>query len=376
MAQPAAPADSRPLPTIVGIVGAGTMGAGIGQVALEAGCDVVLYDVDEAAVERGRARIRDGLSRRAEKLGLAPDTADDRVREPLERLRTVPTVDALADEADLVIESAIEDLDLKWTIFRRLDDVAEPEVVLATNTSALSIAEIAEATSRPSRVIGLHFFNPAPVMPLVEVVAPPLADAAVVVWASATVTSWGKTPVVCADRPGFIVNRVNRPYTIEALRILESGGAAVDDIDAALRSDGFPMGPFELMDLTGVDVTLAAARGIWERLDRPDRLRPSAIQERLVAAGDLGRKTGRGFYRYEDGRRMEVADVTAAPVPDERLSPEAIRDRILGAIADEAQRAVDEGVADAETIDLAMRLGAGHPVGPFERARLTLRSGG
>ena len=144
-------------------------------------------------------------------------------------------------------------------------------------------------------------------MALVEVVAPPLSDPAVVARAVATVTAWGKTPVVCADRPGFIVNRVNRPFTIEALRILESGAASVSEIDQALRDGGFPMGPFELMDLTGIDVTLAAATGIWEGLGRPDRLRPSPIQAALVAAGDLGRKTGQGFYRYEDGRRIGEA---------------------------------------------------------------------
>jgi 3-hydroxybutyryl-CoA dehydrogenase len=362
-----APAPARDgLPAIVGIVGAGTMGAGIGQVALEAGCEVVLYDVDEAALERGRQRIRDGLTRRATKLGLDQDGIDDWVAARLDRLRHIPTVDGLADEAELVIESAIEDLALKRTIFRTLDDVADAAVILATNTSALSVAEIAEATRRPDRVVGLHFFNPAPVMALVEVVAPPLVDPAVVARAVATVAAWGKTPVVCADRPGFIVNRVNRPFTIEALRILESGAASVTEIDEALRADGFPMGPFELMDLTGIDVSLAAATGIWEGLGRPDRLRPSPIQEELVAAGDLGRKTGAGFYRYEDGQRSGEAERLPASVSIERLAPAAIRDRILDAIAAEARLASAEGLAPLDTIDLALRLGAGHPHGPFE----------
>jgi 3-hydroxybutyryl-CoA dehydrogenase len=354
------------LPSIVGIVGAGTMGAGIGQVALEAGCEVVFYDVDEAAVEGGRERIRDGLTRRAAKLGLDEDGTDDWVAARLDRVRHVPTVDGLADEADLVIESAVEDLALKRAIFRTLDDVADPGVILATNTSALSVAEIAEATRRPDRVIGLHFFNPATIMALVEVVAPPLADPAVVARAVAIVTAWGKTPVVCADRPGFIVNRVNRPFTIEALRILESGAASVSEIDEALRDGGFPMGPFELMDLTGIDVTLAAATGIWEGLGRPDRLRPSHIQEELVAAGDLGRKTGQGFYRYSDGARVGENDRPPTPTTEEPLSATQIRDRILGAIANEARLAAAEDVAPPDVIDLALRLGAGHPHGPFE----------
>jgi 3-hydroxybutyryl-CoA dehydrogenase len=278
-------------------------------------------------------------------------------------------VDALADEADLVIESALEDLALKRTVFRTLDEVADPAVILATNTSALSIAEIAEATARPGRVIGLHFFNPAPVMALVEVVAPPLADPAVVARAVAIMTTWGKTPVVCADRPGFIVNRVNRPFTIEALRILESGTATVTEIDEALRTGGFPMGPFELMDLTGIDVTLAAATGIWEGLGRPDRLRPSPVQEAMVETGDLGRKSGRGFYRYAEGERLGEAEQPADTPSEEQLSPAQIRARILGAIADEARFAAEEGVATPDVIDLALRLGAGHPHGPFESHR-------
>lgn len=361
----ALPSSGERLPIIVGIVGAGTMGAGIGQVALEAGCEVVFYDVDEAAVEGGRERIRNGLTRRATKLGLDPDETATWVTERLDRVRHVPTVDGLADEADLVIESAIEDLALKRAIFRTLDEVAEAGVILATNTSALSVADIAEATRRPDRVIGLHFFNPAPIMALVEVVAPPLADPAVVARAVATVTAWGKTPVVCADRPGFIVNRVNRPFTIEALRILESGSAGVTEIDEALRDGGFPMGPFELMDLTGIDVTLAAATGIWEGLGRPDRLRPSPIQEELVAAGDLGRKTGQGFYRYADGVRIGENERPPTPTSDERLAPARIRERILDAIAEEARLAASEGVASPDVIDLALRLGAGHPHGPF-----------
>jgi len=366
MAERAAVSPARHLPAIVGIVGAGTMGAGIGQVALEAGCEVVFYDVDEAAIDGGRERIRDGLTRRAAKLGIDQAETADWVSARLDRVRHVATVDGLADDADLVIESALEDLALKRTVFRTLDDVADASVILATNTSALSVAEIAEATRRPDRVIGLHFFNPAPIMALVEVVAPPLSDPSVVARAVETVTAWGKTPVVCADCPGFIVNRVNRPFTIEALRILESGAATVTEIDEALRGGGFPMGPFELMDLTGIDVTLAAATGIWEGFGRPDRLRPSPIQGALVAAGDLGRKTGQGFYRYEDGRRTGEAVQPPVSASDEHLVPAQVRDRILDAIAEEARLAAAEGVASPDVIDLALRLGAGHPHGPFE----------
>jgi 3-hydroxybutyryl-CoA dehydrogenase len=351
---------------LVGVVGAGVMGAGIAQLALEAGHEVVLHDIDEAALAHGRDRIADGLARRAAKLVEDPARIDDWVDERIDRLRETDVLEQLGDEADVVIEAALENLELKRTIFRTLDATADPAATLATNTSALSIASIAAATAHPDRVIGLHFFNPAPVMRLVEVVPGPTTDPSVVERASALVESWGRTPVRSADTPGFIVNRVNRPFTIEALRILEEGAASVEAIDAAMRETGFPLGPFELMDLTGIDVTTAAATAIWERLGRPDRLRPSPLQADLVAAGTLGRKSGEGFYRYADGRRGGLAArfTTAGPA----IPGPAIRDRILAAIHDEAERAVAEGVADPAAVDLALRLGAGHPAGPFERA--------
>jgi 3-hydroxybutyryl-CoA dehydrogenase len=346
--------------TTVGIVGAGQMGAGIAQVALEAGWEVVLHDVDDDAIERARGRIRDGLGRRAAKLDLDADTIDAWVDGRLVNLRDTRVLDTLATEAVLIVEAVIEDLALKRTIFRALDAEAPPDVILATNTSALSIGAIAESTTHGDRVIGLHFFNPVPLMGLAEVVPGPLTSSAVVERASAAMRDWGKTPVLCRDRPGFIVNRVNRPYTLEALRMLESGAAGVEAIDGAMRDVGFPMGPFELMDLAGLDVNLAAASGVWEGLGRPDHLRPSAIQERLVAEGRLGRKTGRGFYAYGDGRRGHVEPDFASAAPA-TLAADDIVERILSAVAAEAARAADEGVASIGDIVTALRLGAAHP---------------
>ncbi|HSK52692.1 MAG TPA: 3-hydroxyacyl-CoA dehydrogenase NAD-binding domain-containing protein [Clostridia bacterium] len=366
---------------VVGVVGAGTMGAGIAQVALEAGHEVVLHDVDAAALERGRRRIREGLARRAARLDLDADSIDEWVDGRLERLRDSLVLDALAGEATLIVEAALEDLELKRTIFRALDAGAPGDTILATNTSALSVGSIAEAAGRPERVVGLHFFNPAPLMPLVEVVRGSRTAEHVVMSSVALVERWGKTPVVCADAPGFIVNRVNRPFTLEALAILEAGEATVPQIDAALRTAGYPMGPFELMDLTGVDVSLATARGIHESCraagdSLADRFRPATLQERLVAAGRIGRKAGAGFYGY---------DATANEAPEipgtSPLRPEAaaasgdldpanrnrIVERIELAIVNEAYRALEAGVAGREPIDLALRLGAGHPEGPFER---------
>jgi 3-hydroxybutyryl-CoA dehydrogenase len=351
---------------LVGIVGAGTMGAGIAQVALEAGHEVVLHDVDEDAVGRGRERIRTGLARRAAALQLDADSIDEWVAGRLAGLREAVTLDAVAAGADLVVEAALEDLDLKRTIFSALDREASPNAILATNTSALSVDAIADAVRHPERVIGLHFFNPAPVMALVEVVRGPRSAGAVIATATELMTAWGKTPVVCADAPGFIVNRVNRPFTLEALAILDAGEAAAAAIDSSMREAGYPMGPFELMDLVGIDVNLAAARAIHGAFvargdPLADRFRPSPTQERLVAEGRLGRKTGEGFYRYD----------AVAGAPDAASLSAGDRDRIVErielAIVNEAYRATAEGVAPADVIDLALRLGAGHAEGPVAR---------
>ncbi len=336
------------------------MGAGIAQLALEAGHEVVLHDIDEAAIERGRARVRDGLRRRAVRLDLDADSIEDWVSGRLAGLRDAHSLDAIGAEAEVVIEAALEDLELKQTIFGALDAAAPPGVMLATNTSAISVAAIAERTRHRERVLGLHFFNPAPVMPLVEVVTPRTVAPAIVDRAIELMEAWGKTAVRCADTPGFIVNRVNRPFTIEALRILEAGQATVEAIDEAMRAAGFPMGPFELMDLVGLDVNLATALGVWEPLGRPDRLRPSPIQEEMVAEGRLGRKTGIGFYRYVDGRRQGVTEPASAIGPG-RLDADTIRTRILTAVDAEARAAVADGVASPTDIELALRLGAGHP---------------
>jgi 3-hydroxybutyryl-CoA dehydrogenase len=361
----------------VGVIGAGTMGAGIAQLALEAGHDVRVHDVDAAAIGRGRARIRTGLERRAARLDLDPDSADAWVDGRLDRLTDAPTLaDVAAADPGLVIEAAIEDLDLKRAIFRELGDLLPGRTILATNTSALSVADIAAATTAGARVLGLHFFNPAPVMPLIEVIAAPATDPAVLDRATALMTAWGKVPVRSTDTPGFIVNRVNRPFTLEALAMLAAGGTSIEAIDAAVRADGFPLGPFELMDLTGIDISLAAALGIFERSriagdPLAERFRPSPIQVRLVAEGRLGRKTGGGFYGYDDsGRRRGPSPEFAAiqtPAGDDDADA-LIVERIVLAIVNEAYRAAGDGVATPSDIDLALRLGASHPSGPFERA--------
>jgi 3-hydroxybutyryl-CoA dehydrogenase len=277
--------------------------------------------------------------------------------------------------AQLVIEAAIEDLAVKQALFAELDRASSPDVVLATNTSALSVSRIAEgARIAPERVVGMHFFNPAPVLPLVEVVAGSRSAAWAVERAAAIADDWGKAPIWVKDAPGFIVNRVNRPYTLEALRLLRAGAGTVGSIDEAMVAAGFPMGPFGLMDLIGIDVNLAAARGLFEGFGRAARFRPSPIQEELVASGRLGRKSGEGFYRYDGGRSLGPAPrfARAEWVPSaEPLDAGSVAERVILAIVNEAYRALADEVATADDIDRAMQLGANHPFGPFEWARRT-----
>jgi 3-hydroxybutyryl-CoA dehydrogenase len=345
------------------------MGAGIAQVCLQAGHEVVLYDVDEDAVARGLARVADGLDRLVSKGRL---TGGDR-QAALDRLRQAYTLESVASGADVIIEAALEDLPLKQTIFRALGNEAPAGALLATNTSALSVTDIGDASGRPRDTLGLHFFNPAPVMPLVEVVVGDRTSGGAVERAMAFASGLGKTPVECRDSPGFIVNRVNRPFTLEALRMLEAGEAGVEQIDRAVVGAGYPMGPFSLMDLVGIDVNYAVARALFDGFDHAIRFSPSPMQHRLVEAGRLGRKSGDGFYRYADGDSVGVAAEFAgaeASMPDSEI----VR-RIELAIINEAYLAAGDGVAEAGDIDRAMKLGANHPYGPFERAgQLSVRA--
>jgi 3-hydroxybutyryl-CoA dehydrogenase len=356
----------------VAVIGAGTMGAGIAQVALEGGWRVALHDPIPGATDRAIERIRQGLTRRAQKTGQADPARF--ATDALLALEVGPSAARAVDGAHLAIEAIVEDLDLKRTLFTELDDAATPDAILATNTSALSVSRIAESVAHPERVVGLHFFNPAPVLPLVEVVAGRASAPWAVERAAGIVEGWGKTAIRVADSPGFIVNRVNRPFTLEPLRLLRAGAAAIEAIDEAIVAAGFAMGPFALMDLIGIDVNLAAARGLFEASGRPPRFRPSPIQEELVGAGKLGRKSSEGFYRYVDGKAVGPAQrfiTRVGRAPGASLDEESIAERVVLAIVNEAYRALGDGVASESDIDRAMRLGANHPFGPFEWARRT-----
>ena len=339
---------------VVGVLGAGAMGSGIAQVAAVAGHAVVLQDVDEAAIKRARTGIEKALAREAEKERLTPSAADA-ARQRIS-YRAGGDLAALAS-CGLVIEAIIERLAAKRECFIALERVVTPEAVLATNTSALSITSIGAACRRPERVLGLHFFNPAPVMPLVEIVRGHATSDVVIDTGCNLVSRWGKTAVVAADTPGFIVNRIARPFYGEALRILDEGIADCATIDWAMRTFGdFRMGPFELMDLIGNDVNFAVTTAVYEGFFFDPRFKPSLTQRRLVDANLLGRKTGQGYYDYREGAARP------APRQDENLG-RAILDRILAMLINEAVDAVFWQVATPSDIDLAMVKGVNYPKG-------------
>ena len=278
----------------VAVIGSGTMGRGIAQAAALAGHWVLLYDLTDEIVERGLRTIRHSIE---EGVRRGKTTADAAARATA---ALSPTTDlAEAARADLVIEAVPEELELKRKLFGRLDSAAAPHTILASNTSSLSLSAIAGATHHPARVIGLHFFNPAHLMPLVEIIRGDLTADATVTTAHNFVERLGKTPVLCADSPGFIVNRVARPFYGEAFRLLGEQAADHETIDRLMRSLGFRMGPFELLDLIGLDVNLAVTQSVYDAFFQDPKYRPHPIQQRMVQSGRLGRKSGQGFYEYE-----------------------------------------------------------------------------
>ncbi|MFE6455942.1 3-hydroxyacyl-CoA dehydrogenase [Streptomyces cinereoruber] len=464
---PAGAAEPVGRDRVVAVVGTGTMGQGIAQVALVAGHPVRLYDSAPGRAGEAVAALTARLDRLVEKGRLDAGAREAAVG----RLHAAGELAELADAA-LVVEAIVEDLAVKRRLFADLEEVVADDTVLATNTSSLSVTAIAGGLRLPGRFVGLHFFNPAPLLPLVEVVSGFATDPDVATRAYETVKGWDKTPVRCADTPGFIVNRVARPFYAEALRVYEEGGADPATIDAALReSGGFRMGPFELTDLIGQDVNEAVTRSVWDSFHQDPKFTPSLAQRRLVESGRLGRKTGHGWFSYAEGAerpephtappakapekitvrgdlepaeplvglfeeagikvrrkagdgyiqlpggaQLSLADgETSFEYPDEeiiyfdlaldyarasrivlstgeRTSPESLGEavglfqalgkqvsvigdvpgmivaRTVAMLADLAADAVDRGVATAEDVDTAMRLGVNYPLGPLEWA--------
>jgi len=340
----------------VGVIGAGAMGRGIAQVAASAGHSVMLADANAGVVEQARSNVARALDRDVEKGRRSRAEADEVLARIVNAGDVSGGYDAFRD-CGIVIEAVIERLDVKQALFSALEQVVAPDAVLATNTSSLSVAAIAGSCANPGRVIGIHFFNPAPLMPLVEIIPAITTESMVTERVTSLIAGWGKTTVIATDTPGFIVNRVARPFYGESLRQFEEGIADVATIDWALRElGGFRMGPFELMDFIGNDVNYAVTRSVFESFFYDPRYTPALTQQRLVEAGLYGRKRDRGYYDYRDGATRPE------PTQDETLG-RAIVDRTLAMLINEAVDAVHHRVASPGDIETAMTRGVNYPRG-------------
>lgn len=341
---------------IVAVIGAGTMGSSIAQVAASSGAKVFLYDTSRDALHRAKSgleKVLDGLTAKGK-------MSDEKRQDILSKIEYVDAVNALA-EADVVIEAIVEQLEVKKTLFVQLGQIVSETTILASNTSSLSIASIAAACKNPSRVIGIHFFNPAPLMALVEIIPAVQTSEEVLKKSVEMIASWGKLPAVAKDTPGFIVNRVARPYYGEALRIYEEGIADFATIDHAMKSlGGFRMGPFELMDFIGNDINYAVTESVFTAFYFDPRYKPSFTQKRLTEAGYLGRKSGRGYYDYSSTE-------TPQPIENPALH-RSIFERILVMLINEAADALHLNIASAADIDTAMTRGVNYPKGLLQWA--------
>jgi 3-hydroxybutyryl-CoA dehydrogenase len=338
--------------SIIGVVGTGTMGTGIAQIAATAGHKVLVYDKQKEALQRAKLSLEKVFSRLVEKGKVTQGDADT-------ILNRIDYVNGLSryEGCDLVVEAIIENSEIKKQLFHQLESVTRNDCILASNTSSLSIASIAAGVKRQERVIGLHFFNPAPLMPLVEVIPALSTSKEVLDSTRKLVDNWGKVAVVAKDTPGFIVNRIARPFYSESLKMLEENMADVATIDWALKEiGGFKMGPFELMDLIGHDVNYTVTETVWTQMYFDPRYKPAITQKRLVEAGLLGRKAGKGFYDYSENAQ------NPEPKKDKALGEKIVK-RVLVMLFNEAADAAFLNIANKKDIDLAMTKGVNYPKG-------------
>lgn len=338
--------------SIIGIVGSGAMGSGIAQVAATAGYPTIVYDTNASALEKAKTNLTNSLNKLVEKEKITSDKAQS-------ILKLTSYSSSIQDfkSCDLIIEAIVENIDVKQSVFKELESITSNTCVLASNTSSLSITSIASACNNPDKVIGIHFFNPATLMPLVEIIPGIATDMIIANHCQALINSWGKVTVMTKDTPGFIVNRVARPFYSEALRIYDEQIADMATIDWAMKEiGGFRMGPFELMDLIGHDVNYVVTETVWKQFYYDPRFKPSLTQKRLLEAKFLGKKTNRGFYDYREGASLPE------PKKDEVLG-KYIVNRVLCMLINEACDTKYLGIASAADIDLAMTKGVNYPKG-------------
>lgn len=336
----------------IGIIGAGTMGSGIAQVASKSGCRVVIYDKNPTALEQAKLNTEKNLRRFLKR----EKKTEEELKALFDKISYSENLEDFKD-TDFCIEAIIENLEIKQKVFEELESIVSKDCILASNTSSLSIASIASALEHPERCLGVHFFNPAIMMPLVEIIPAVQTDNTVFESAFDMIKGWGKTVVKAKDTPGFIVNRVARPFYGEALRILEEGIADVPTIDWAMTKLGkFRMGPFQLMDFIGNDVNYTVTETVFKSFYYDPRYKPSFTQKRLAEAGYLGKKSGKGFYDYENN------DANTQPNEDEVLGYH-IFNRVLVMLINEAADALHLNIASAKDIDQAMTAGVNYPKG-------------
>lgn len=341
----------------VGVIGSGAMGSGIAQVASTAGCKVFLYDTSTEAMEKSKTSLQKIMDRLVQKERITKEEAD--------RIQSnIHYIYAISDcrYCDLVIEAIVENSDIKKKVFRELEEHVSPECIIASNTSSLSITSLAAALSKPQRFLGIHFFNPAPLMKLVEIIPAIQSDNHIVAEIKETITSWGKVTVLAKDTPGFIVNKVARPFYSEALRMYDEGIADFATIDWAMTElGGFRMGPFTLMDFIGNDVNYVVTETVFKSFYYDPRYKPSITQKRLSEAGYHGRKTGKGYYDYTE------VNYKPNPVKDVSLG-QYIVNRIVAMLINEAADTLHFKIASREDIDTAMTKGVNYPKGLFKWA--------
>lgn len=338
--------------TNVGIIGAGTMGIGIAQIAATNGCKVWVYDANAKQVETATVGLEKTLTKLVDKQKISAEKMT-------EILANISIATELKDfkDCELVIEAIIENKEIKTKVFTELEKYVSESCVIGSNTSSISITSLGAELQKPERFIGIHFFNPAPLMPLVEVIPSLLTEKSLAEKIYNLMKGWGKTPVIAKDIPGFIVNRIARPYYGEGLRIVEENMATVEQVDDAMKTIGnFKMGPFELMDLIGVDVNFSVTKTVYNEYFYDPKYKPSLLQQRMSEAKLHGRKTGKGFYDYSEGAEKPVAQ------KDETLYQQIFL-RIISMLINEAVEAKRLGVANDEDLELAMQKGVNYPKG-------------